>query len=210
MTIAQFTVAMRPAPGFSLNAQLSLLRRRRADAGVPADPGSVSYDTTLVASDDPSEYHSVKRNAFDVDGAFEVLPHTSLKVGFSNLGTDYTHRIWENTTENVFRVSLDTTGQDRFMLRAPVREAPRTGEGFDADALAEVGELATMRHYDVADRDRDRFTLIASVTPGGIVGFNASAGVGRDEYTDSPHGLQSFDSDQYSVGVNVVPDDRTT
>ena len=59
-----------------------------------------------------------------------------------------------------------------------------------------------MRHYDVADRDRQRFALIANVTPGGIVGVNASAGIGRDDYPDSPHGLQSFDSNQYSAGVS--------
>ena len=41
-----------------------------------------------------------------------------------------------------------------------------------------------------------------------IVELNASAGVGRDEYTESQHGLLSFDSNQYSVGANIAPDDR--
>ena len=206
-TIAQFTVAMRPVPLVSLNAKY---RYSDVDVQTPVflrDTGSVNYDTSLLASDDPSEYHSVKRNAFDVDGAIEVLPFTSLKVGFSNLGTDYTHRIWENTSENAFRVSLDTTANQYVMLRGLYERRSRTGEGFDAEALAEVGELAGMRHYDVADRDRDRFTLIASVTPVGIVGFNASVGVGRDKYPDSPHGLQNYDTNQYSVGVDVVPND---
>ena len=112
------------------------------------------------------------------------------------------------TSENVFRVSLDTTANQYVMLRALYENRSRNGEGFEAEALAEVGELAGMRHFDVADRDRQRFTLIASVTPGGIVGFNASAGIGRDEYPDSPHGLQNYDSNQYSVGFDVVPNDE--
>jgi len=44
--------------------------------------------------------------------------------------------------------------------------------------------------------------------PGGIFGLTASAGVGRDEYPDSGAGLLSYDSDQYSAGFTVTPDDR--
>jgi len=108
----------------------------------------------------------------------------------------------------VFRVSVDTTGNQFVMLRALYEDRSREGENFDAHALAEVGELPGMRHFDVANRNRQRFTLLASVMPGGMFGFNASAGIGRDEYPDSPHGLQFYDSDQYSVGVTVAPDSR--
>ena len=207
-TIAQFTFSMRPTGIVALNAKY---RYADMDVQTPVferDTGSVSYDSTRVASAGPSEYHSVTRSTFDVDGAFEVLPFTSLKVGVSRLGTDYVHRIWEQTSENVFRVSLDTTANQYVMLRGLYENRSRTGEGFEADALAEVGELEGMRHYDVADRDRQRFTLTASVTPGGIVGFNASAGIGRDEYPESPHGLQNYDTNQYSVGFDVVPNDE--
>jgi hypothetical protein len=206
-TIAQLTFAMRPIPRFALNAKY---RFSDMDVQTPVflrDTGSVSYDTTRVATAGPSEYHSVTRSTFDVDGAFEVLPFTSLKLGFSALGSDYTHRIWESTSENVFRISLDTTGNQYLMLRGLYENRTREGDGFEADALAEVGELPGMRHYDVADRDRQRFTLIATVTPGSIVGFNVSAGVGRDEYPDSPHGLQNYDTNQYSVGFNIEPND---
>jgi hypothetical protein len=94
------------------------------------------------------------------------------------------------------------------MLRGIYENRTREGDGFEAEALAEVGELAGLRHYDIADRDRQRLTLIANVTPGGIFGVTASAGIGRDEYPASTHGLQSFDTDQYSAGVSIVPDDR--
>ena len=62
-----------------------------------------------------------------------------------------------------------------------------------------------MRHFDIANRNRTRFTLIANATPGQMVGFTASAGIGRDEYNDSGHGLQHYDSNQYSVGFNIAP-----
>jgi MtrB/PioB family decaheme-associated outer membrane protein len=208
MAVAQFTAAMRPAPGVFLNARY---RYNDIDVQTPEfdrSRGSVSYDSSLVASASPSEYHSVKRSSLDIDGAFSIAPYTSLKAGYSRQGTDYTHRIWESTDENVYRVSIDTTGHQRLMLRAQYENRQRTGDSFDAHALAEVGELATMRHFDIADRDRNRFTFIATTAVTGAIELNASAGVGRDEYTGSQHGLLSFDSDQYSVGANIAPDDR--
>ena len=106
----------------------------------------------------------------------------------------YQHRLWEDTEENVFRVSLDTTGNQYFSVRGQYENRAREGQGFEADALAEVGELIGMRHFDIANRDRQRLTLIVSATPNGVFGVNATAGIGRDEYPDSPHGLQSYDS----------------
>ncbi|HEX8030664.1 MAG TPA: MtrB/PioB family outer membrane beta-barrel protein [Vicinamibacterales bacterium] len=208
MAITQFTAAMRPAEGFFLNA-----RYRYSDVNIDTPEfdrsrGSVSYDTSLVASAGPSEYHSVKRSTFDVDGSYAIAPFTDLKAGFSRYGADYTHRIFESTSEDVFRVSLDSSGNQRFMVRAQYENRQRTGDNFEPAALAEVGELATMRHYDVADRDRNRFTFIGTAMVTGAIELTGSAGIGRDEYTDSQHGLLHFDSDQYSIGANIAPDDR--
>lgn len=208
MTIAQVTFASRPARLLSFNAKY-----RYADVDVQTPVferpgGTVSYDGSFNANAGPSEYHSVKRMTLDADGAFQLIPSTSLKVGFSHLASDYTHRIFEKTAENVFRVSLDTTSNSPLMLRALYEDRRREGDGFEPDALAEAGETSVMRHYDVADRNRRRFTLIANTTAGSMLGLTASAGVGRDEYPDSPIGLQSFDSDQYSAGFTVTPDDR--
>lgn len=208
MAIAQFTLASRPARLLSINAKY-----RYADVDVQTPVferagGSVAYDGSFNAVAGPSEYHSVKRATFDADGVFQVAPSTSVKVGYSHLGTDYQSRIWEKTGENVFRVSVDTTGSAFVTVRGVYETRKREGEGFEPEFLVEVGELASLRHYDIADRDRQRFTLIANVMPGGIFGLTASAGVGRDEYPDSAHGLQSYDSDQYSAGFTLAPDDR--
>jgi len=208
--IAQVTMAMRPTNQFSLNAKY---RFSDVDVQTPSflrPGGSVAYDSSFGASAEASEYHSVKRSTFDVDGAFQFMPYTSLKVGYSALESDYTHRIWESSTENVFRVSVDTTGNQYVMLRGLYENRKRQGDGFEADALAEAGELPSMRHYDVADRDRQRFTLIASATPAGIFGVNATIGVGRDEYPEGNNGLQTYDTNQYSVGFSIAPDNRYT
>lgn len=206
MAVAQFTLASRPMRRLAVNARY---RYTDVDIQTPVfdrGAGSVSYDTNFAAAAGPSEYHSVKRITFEADAGYEIAPFTSLKVGYSHLGADYQHRLWEQTGENVFRVSVDTTGHQRFGLRALYEDRSRSGDGFEAGALEEVGELIGMRHFDIADRDRRRLTLIANAYPSGIVGLTASAGVGRDEYPDSPHGLLHFDSDQYSLGFNISPD----
>jgi opacity protein-like surface antigen len=93
-------------------------------------------------------------------------------------------------------------------VRGLYENRKREGDTFEQDALDEAGEYAGMRHYDIANRDRQRFTFIANAFPAGKFGLTASAGVGRDEYPDSELGLQHYDTDQYSAGFSVAPDDR--
>ena len=104
--------------------------------------GSVSYDSSFTATAASSEYFSVKRVTFDADAAVQVLPSTAVKLGYSHLGSDYTHRIWETTAEDVFRVSTDITGHQLVTLRAIYENRSRTGDHFDPGVLEEVGELA--------------------------------------------------------------------
>lgn len=210
MTIAQATFASRPAQLLSFNAKY---RYADVDVRTPVferPGGNVAYDSSFQPVAGPSQYHSVTRTTVDADAAFQVMPSTSLRVGVSHLASDYTNRIWDSTAENVFRVSLDTTSNSPLMLRGVYENRRRTGDGFEPQALVEVGELAGLRHFDVANRDRQRLTLIANAAAGGMLGLTASAGVGRDDYPDSPHGLQSYDSDQYSTGFTLTPDDRYT
>ena len=47
-----------------------------------------------------------------------------------------------------------------------------------------------MRHYDVADRTRNRFTGQVDIAPNDLWTFSVSGGVGKDDYDDSYFGLQ--------------------
>jgi MtrB/PioB family decaheme-associated outer membrane protein len=158
-------------------------------------------------SPEPEQY-SIKKKTFDADVSFQVAPFTSLKLGYTNQIADRTYRVYEETIENTFRVSVDATGNQYFTLRALFEDAERTGDQFDEHLLDEFGEQPGMRHYDVADRDRRRGTLIANVMPSEVFGFSATVGIGRDEYPTSEFGLQDYDSKQYSFGFDVIPSDR--
>jgi MtrB/PioB family decaheme-associated outer membrane protein len=172
--------------------------------------GRVRFDGAAdddAASPEPEPY-GLTRKTFDLDGTFNLLPFTALKVGYTNAITDRTFRVFQETAENTFRASLDATGQQYFSVRALFESSSREGDGLDLHLLDAVGEQPGMRHFDVADRDRKRFTLLATATPNSVIGFTASAGVGRDEYPGAEFGLQAQDSNQYSVGVDLIPNDR--
>jgi MtrB/PioB family decaheme-associated outer membrane protein len=164
------------------------------------------YDN--AANSPEPEVYSVKRKTFTVDGSFNVLPFTSLKLGYTNEIYDRTFRVYEETVENAFRISLDATGNQYFSVRALFEDSSREGDQLDEHLLSEFGEQPGMRHYDVADRDRRRGTIIASANPNDILGFSATIGIGRDTYPTSEFGLQDYDSNQYSFGFDVIPNDR--
>ena len=77
----------------------------------------------------------------------------------------------------------------------------------DAAATAEhVG----MRHFDIADRNRDRFTLLGSTTPIGTTSFTGSITYGKDNYPNSDFGLQNYKQNIYAVGFDMVPNDQAS
>jgi MtrB/PioB family decaheme-associated outer membrane protein len=172
--------------------------------------GRVRFDGALddAANSPEPEPYSVKRKNFDVDGTFSVLPLTSVKVGYGNAITDRTFRVLEETTEHTFRASVDATGNQYASVRGLFEVSSREGDQLNLHVLDGVGEQPTMRHFDIADRDRTRFTVIATANPTAIVGLSGSIGIGRDDFPASGFGLQSYDSNQYSVGIDVIPNDR--
>lgn len=208
-TLLNLLYTARPVSQFSLNARY---RYSDVDNRTPHFEtfGRVRFDGALddAANSPEPEPYSVTRKNFDVDGTFSALPYTSIKVGYGNAVSDRTFRVWEETVEHTFRVSADTTGNQYVSVRTIFETSTREGNGLDLEVLEAVGEQPGMRHFDIADRDRRRFTVIGTATPNDVIGFTASAGIGRDEFPASEFGLQALDSNQYSVGVDVIPNDQ--
>lgn len=155
-----------------------------------------------------SEPHSVKRDYLDLDASFTPFAFGAVKVGYGRYTGDRSFRIFEKTVDNVFRTSFDVTGNEYFSLRALYEHASRDGEHFEPELLQEVGEQPGMRHFDVANRDRNRFTALVTVTPVSFLGFNGSVAAGKDDYKDTEFGLRDNTNKVYSVGANVAPNDH--
>lgn len=157
---------------------------------------------TAIWENEPA---SIKRQTFDFEGTLSPHKYLNVNFGATRESFDRTFRIFEKTDENSYRVSFDSVGNQYVTFRTKYEHANRDGSNFDAELLDEVGEQATMRHYDVANRKRDRVTAIVSVTPVSYFEVNGSVGTGKDKYGDTGFGLLTNDTRNWSLGANVVP-----
>jgi MtrB/PioB family decaheme-associated outer membrane protein len=155
-----------------------------------------------------NEPSSLQRHTIDLDTSISAHKYAGIGFGFSREDTDRTFRIFEKTAEDTYRVSFDSTGNQYVTLRAKFEHSNREGSGFEAHLLEEVGEQEGTRHFDIADRTRDRFTTTLSVTPNAYFDVNASVGTGKDKYGATGFGLRNNDNRTWSVGFDVLPSDR--
>jgi MtrB/PioB family decaheme-associated outer membrane protein len=152
-----------------------------------------------------AEPFSYRRQYLDADVSYSLLPFTALRVGYSRETDRRTFRQFEDTAENTVRVAVDTTGWSYLQLRAQYDFARRTGSGLEEVVFdAEQEGFAEPRQFDISDRDRNRFTVLATGTPSDKFSVNAQVGVFRDK-RDAQFGLINNDGTFYSIGVDVTP-----
>jgi hypothetical protein len=102
----------------------------------------------------------------------------------------------------VLHLTADATGSGWITFRAQYELSDRTGSGLDEAGLITIGEQPALRHYDQANRTRNRFTGQIDVVPNDLWIVSASAGVGEDDYDDSYFGLQESTFRVFSLGVD--------
>lgn len=203
ISVANVAMTSRPARGWSFTARYRLHDRDNETAPFEIDR-RVRLDQVAEPSEHGPEFFSLTRQNIDLEAAYAPVRFTSVRVGYAHARLDRTHRIFDHTSENTIRASVDTTGNAYVSLRAQVERSARTGHDFDLEALEAVGEQPGMRHYDVADRDRTRFTAMATVTPVSFAGINAAITVGNDDYDESLFGLRENDHRVYSAGFDLT------
>lgn len=168
----------------------------------------VSYDQSYAALATPNETPRFGGARQNFDG--ELSYHAGLATvgaGFARRDADYHHRIFESSNENTFRVFADAFSSRWFTLHSKYEHSTRRGEGLDTEELVLVGEQPGLRTFDIADRDRDLFTMTGSVTPLPILNISVSAGAGNDDYPHSNFGLSTASHRIYSAGVDATPRD---
>jgi MtrB/PioB family decaheme-associated outer membrane protein len=184
----------------------------------------VAYDAAPAAVTTPvhTEAFGVLRHTLDADFKVTAMRFATPGIGFSRLQEERTHRIFESTTENVVRVTFDAVGKGWFSLRSKYEHAERRGEGIEEGELelVAISEQPGMRHFDVAPRDRNRVTVLGSVTPNGVLSFTASMAAGKDDYrlelpqtaipANSLFGLRDNMHQVVSFGVDAVPSNLVT
>lgn len=198
-----YTVNSRPTEDLWLNA-----RYRYYDYDTRTPPFFISSmvvaDNTLGAAKE-SEPLDIKRQTIDLEASYAPFQYASLNLGYTRDEGDRSFRIYEKTADNIVRASIDSTGSQYVTVRAVVEKSSRTGSGDDFEMLAEIGEQTQMRHFDIANRDRTRASVILQVTPVESLGINATVASGHDDYSESYFGLRDNKNRSYSIGFTYVP-----
>jgi MtrB/PioB family decaheme-associated outer membrane protein len=207
------TFVSRPVPAVDLNVRYHTYDY---DNKTPefAMSQRVSYDNAPAAVSPPvfTEPFGVVRHTFDADFRYLATGRTSAGVGVTHLTEERSHRIFESTTDNVVRLTFDTMSQAWLTLRTKYEHARRRGKGIEEGELelAAIGEQPGMLHFDIASRDRDRVTIIGSVTPTASLIASASVAAGKDDYIESEFGLRDNTHRVYGVGADYVAADLVT
>jgi MtrB/PioB family decaheme-associated outer membrane protein len=203
------SLSSRPAPRVNVNARYKFFDYDNRTPHFEV-ARRVSYDSSLsavLATPFESEPFGVQRHTFDADVTYSPAAVVTTGVGFSRIGEERSHRIFESTTDNVLRVLVDSVGHRWFTVRTKYEHAERRGTGIEQgiEQLIAVNEQPGMRHFDVAERDRNRVTIIGTALPLTNLSVNLSVAAGRDDYLNSIFGLLDNKHRVYSVGADAAP-----
>ena len=192
----------RPLPDWEFSARI---REYHYNNDMPATviTSYVSYDTSVNTSSTggPLLYAHSRTNV-DGDATWTGLKPFALTAGFSRNDTGYDARIFDSTGENVLRLSADAVGSSWTTFHAKYEYGVRSGTGFNQNLLVQIGEQPDMRHYDLANRNRNQFTAIVDMVPNDQWTFSLSGGVGKDSYPDTSLGLQETTFRTFSAGAD--------
>jgi MtrB/PioB family decaheme-associated outer membrane protein len=101
-----------------------------------------------------SEPASIKRQTFDFDTSYSPFKYLGFDGGYSRENDDRTFRVVPHSSEDTFRVSADSTGNQYVTARVKYEYSKRRG-ATDPSALPD-SEQSQMVQFDVAPRDRKR------------------------------------------------------
>jgi MtrB/PioB family decaheme-associated outer membrane protein len=192
----------RPITHWRLSARLRRYDYNNETTDDPI-PQFVNYDDAVTTSSTGGPHiYAHDRTTFDADATWSGIPLFALTAGYTHNSNGYDFRIFESTGENVLRLTADAVGAQWVTFRANYEYADRSGSGFDVSLLEEIHEQPDMRHYDLANRTRNRFTGQVDIVPNDAWTFSVSAGFGKDDFDDSYFGLHESTFRLFSVGAD--------
>lgn len=167
----------------------------------------VRFDAVPEETGAESEGHDIVRDTLDAYVGFKALSFSQLRLGYGYDNFSRTGRAHNDMRDQAFRVSWDTTGYQYASLRILYEHVARRGFGFSEMAIEDGGAQPGLRFYDEADRDRNRFNLIATFNPMDKVEFTATSTYLKDTYNGPgmEFGLLNSKNNQYGFGVTFMP-----
>ena len=193
----------RPADDWRMTARV---RTYNFDNQMPATTitNFVSYDDGVSTSTTNGPFvYSHARGTLSADATWTGLGSVALGAGFARNHTGYVHRIYSDTDENVFTLTADAVSLPWGSVRAQAEFSDRTGSGLDEASLVQIHEQPKLRHFDVADRQRNKFTGQIDLFPSDVWSVSFNGGVGNDDYDDSYFGLQESSFNVFGLALDA-------
>ena len=155
--------------------------------------GYVNSDSLPVTTPVKTLPVSYKKTKTDLDLGFRLASATRLNLNYDYKTTDRTNSEVERQKDHVFGAAFDTRPKDWLDLRLAYDHTMTDIDGYNyqvyLDSGQDLSELPTLRKYNQADVDKDRFRLSATVHPTPTAALSSHLTYGVDNYTDSPFGL---------------------
>lgn len=165
------------------------------------------------------------QNQFKLDGSYAVFPATTLRLGYTRDIIDRDFREVEKTTENSYKAAVTSSYIPHTTVGLDYLQAERRGTDYDEsllfdqyhtqehmdDVVATLGAAALfdnhplMRKFDIANRDRLRYGANATVAPTYNSSLSLFVNYGKDDYKDSPLGLQQSKTRTVTVDGMLAP-----
>jgi MtrB/PioB family decaheme-associated outer membrane protein len=203
LTTVNLTATSHPISNLTLAAKY---RNHSYSNQTPQDTvhALVVSDRSITTGDQLTEWDPYTLVNSDVSAAYQVVRGGSVAVGYAvedmNRSPDVTGVV--ATREKTPRYSADYRGISWLDLHASYSLGQRRGDG---QYTLTSTEIDGFRRYYVADRDRSRTNVMATVTPVDQVSVGLSYQIGDDQYPNSLYGLQSDKSTTTGVDIDWSP-----
>lgn len=189
-------------------------REEKMDDQTPAMAlpyGFVNYDNSWSRPADPrlapeAEAWGHKTDVLGLDASYALTSQVDVSLVAERRTRERDHREVEKDAENVFGGRLHVRPMDGVELSGGYKYGQRTQDSFnvldygDSNYVTHTytyAEWPAFRRYDVADRNQTVSDAQASWSPNDKVELSATGWWSKDEYPNSPYGLQSTDNNQY-------------
>ncbi|HEX4825838.1 MAG TPA: MtrB/PioB family outer membrane beta-barrel protein [Candidatus Polarisedimenticolaceae bacterium] len=161
-------------------------------------PNWVSADVGLD-TDAVSEPFGYEQRTYGADATFKPNPRLSVGVGGRRESWDYTFRDADHTNEDIFDIFAAWTPGAIGDIRLSYSHGERRYDSYNLSTNDPVGT----RTFDQANRDRDKFQIMASITPIDRLQLGLQLFSLEDAYPDSTFGVTSAQSDSWTLDFAV-------
>jgi MtrB/PioB family decaheme-associated outer membrane protein len=195
----------RPWKDLTISARARTYQYRNQTAQLALVNMAIS-DRSIGAGETSAVAPFTKHNA-DMTATYRLAQTLSVSAGYAyeQWTRDPDERNVAKTHERTPRVSVDFTGLAWLSLRAAYSNGKRRVDDYHQLGSAENPES---RRFDEADRDRERTSLTAQITPIEQVSLTVTREIGDDAYPTSVFGLQSDKSALFAAEAEWSPSGR--